>query len=196
MIKIVESKLLQSLVSVKEAPDIALPELVMIGRSNVGKSSFINTICNRKNLAYTSKTPGKTRLINLYQINEDFVLTDLPGYGYARRSQKELKFWQKKIEEYLLNRKQIIQAIQLIDSRHRIQDNDFQMREWLDHYKISTLTILTKIDQIPKTKVKEKIIQTSNYLSGPIIGFSAKTKQGKEDVLKYFTGLLERKPSK
>jgi GTP-binding protein len=192
MLKIKTSKLLQSTVSVKDAPKLNIPELVMIGRSNVGKSSFINCLCNRKNLAYKSKTPGKTRLINLYQINEDLIITDLPGYGYAKRSKDELIDWKKRIEEYILKREQIICTIHLIDARHDIQKNDFQMREWLNFYEIPTLTILTKIDYVSKSKINNTIQKAEKELNCQVLGFSAKNKYGKDHVLKYISKLIEK----
>ena len=190
MIKIINAQFLISAPSIKEAPKTGLVELVMIGRSNVGKSSFINAVCNRKKLAYISKTPGKTRLINLYQINEDFILTDLPGYGYAKRSEQEMKKWRKRIEEYLLNRKEIIGAIHLIDARHDIQKNDYQMREWLQHYEIPTINILTKIDCLKKSQIQKSIKEKQDILQNITIGFSAKTKYGKDDVLRAMDNLI------
>ncbi|MEW5819670.1 MAG: ribosome biogenesis GTP-binding protein YihA/YsxC [Cyanobacteriota bacterium] len=192
MLKIKSSKILKSIVNINDAPKTNLPEFVMIGRSNVGKSSFINTICNRKNLAYKSKTPGKTRLINLYQINEDFIIADLPGYGYAKRSKEELQIWQKRIEDYILNRKQIICTVHLIDARHEIQKNDIQMRQWLNFYNVPLITILTKIDYVSKSRVKTLIETTEKELECKIIGFSAKTRYGKDEVLKHFSKLLEK----
>jgi GTP-binding protein len=190
MSKIKTSTFLTSATSIKDAPVNNLPEFIIVGRSNVGKSSFINTLCNRKNLAYIGKHPGKTRLINLFQINEDFILTDLPGYGYAKRSAAEQQKWKKRIEEYLLNRKEIIRAIQLIDSRHEIQQNDFQMREWLDYYKIPILTVFTKMDYVSKSKVKKLILNHKNTLNTEIYAFSAKTKLGKEEIVKLLFDII------
>lgn len=192
MLKIEQAELIQSTVSVNEAIKTGLPEFVMIGRSNVGKSSFINTLCNRKKLAYISKTPGKTRLINLYQINKDLVLTDLPGYGFAKRSQKEQQFWQKKLEQYLTQREEIVAALHLIDSRHDIQKNDLQMREWLLFHNIPTYTLLTKVDLINKGHIKGKIDQTKKILDENVFGFSAKNKYGKDEVLKLITELMKK----
>jgi GTP-binding protein len=184
MLKIKQSEFVTSATCLKEAPVLHLPEFIMIGRSNVGKSSFINALCNRKNLAYIGKSPGKTRLINLYKINEAFVLTDLPGYGFARRSKTEQEQWQKKIEEYLRNRKEIVSGIQIMDARHEPQKNDIQMREWLVYYNIDTITVLTKIDHVSKNKISSVLATFEKEFGSPIIGFSAKTKYGKDDMLK------------
>lgn len=191
MLKITNAEFITSATCLKDTPNLNMPELIMIGRSNVGKSSLINVLCNRKNLAYIGKKPGKTKLINLYQVNDNFILTDLPGYGYANRSVAEQEKWRHNIEEYLLNRKQIISAIHLIDSRHEIQKNDFQMRTWLEHYKIPTITVLTKIDCLPKSKVKNVVNNNKDILNDTVIAFSAKTKQGKDEILKYINNLLK-----
>lgn len=185
MFKITESKLIKSATCLKELPDTKLPEFVLIGRSNVGKSSFINSICNRKNLAYISKTPGKTRLINLYQINEDFIFADLPGYGYAKTSMQEQKQWQKKLEEYLIKRKQIVLGIHLIDSRHEIQKNDFQMHEWLVYYKLPMLKVLTKSDYLSRHKINMAIEAVKKEFDCDVLPYSSKTKDGKDEILSY-----------
>jgi len=191
MLKINESKLIKSMVSIKDAPDLKLPEFVMLGRSNVGKSSFINALCNRKKLAYISKIPGKTRLINLYQINEDFILTDLPGYGYSQRSATEQKQWKKFIEEYIIGRKEIISAIHLIDSRHDIQKNDLQMHEWLQYNNINSIVVLTKADHLSHNELQNRIVHIKQEINQFGIPFSAKTKQGKDQVLKTITSFLK-----
>ena len=111
-----------------QCPDFPFPEFPLLGRSNVGKSSFINALANNKKIAKTSNTPGKTRLINFFNFSDKFIVADLPGYGYAKVSKEAQARWQKYLEEYLLNRKQIKSLIQFVDARHDIQKNDFQMR--------------------------------------------------------------------
>ena len=128
-----------------QCPNTQLSEYPLLGRSNVGKSSFINALCNNKKLAKTSNTPGKTRLINYFNFSNKFMIADLPGYGYAKISKETQARWQKNLEEYLLNREQIKYLIQLIDSRHDIQKNDFQMREWVNAYDLPIITIATKL---------------------------------------------------
>ena len=145
--KIKSAKFLISSPNLKLCPDLNMPEFALLGRSNVGKSSFINTLVNQLKLAKTSNTPGKTRLINLFEIQTDskpFILADLPGYGFAKVSKKEQDSWQKNLEEYLLKRKTIVSTIQFIDARHDIQKNDIQMQEWLKHNNVPCFNILTK----------------------------------------------------
>jgi len=183
MIKITKAEFIISCPGLKECPDFNLPEFPLIGRSNVGKSSFINTLSNRKNLARTSNTPGKTRLINLYKLNDAVVIADLPGYGYAKVSKTEQEKWQKNLEEYILKRKAIKFVIQLIDARHEVQKNDMQMREWLEYHKIPIITVATKADALGKNKLNESIKHISHAFDTEVIEFSAKTGLGKEKVL-------------
>ncbi len=164
--KITKAKFITSAPSLKDCPELNLPEFALIGRSNVGKSSFINALVNINGLAKTSNTPGKTKLINLFNINDKFIFADLPGYGYAKVSGKTQNLWQKNLEKYLLNRKSIVSLIQFIDSRHPIQQNDLQMAEWIKFNKLPFFAIAAKVDQIPRSKINsvcknfEKILQT------------------------------------
>lgn len=135
------------------------------GSSNVGKSSFINGLANNKKLAKTSNTPGKTRLINFFNFSDKFTIADLPGYGYAKVSKEAQNKWQKYLEEYLLKREQIKFLVQLIDARHDVQKNDFQMREWVEAYDLPIITVLTKMDYVPKTKVLNVVKMLKNSLA-------------------------------
>lgn len=151
--RVKQAEFITSAPTLAHAPELGgIPELVMVGRSNVGKSSFINGMTGRKNIAKTSNTPGKTRLINFYRINNALAMVDLPGYGYAKVSKKEQQHWQKHLESYLLKREELVLVIQLIDSRHGMQANDFQMWQWLQHHGLPTLLVLTKTD---KTKQQD-----------------------------------------
>lgn len=170
--KITKAKFLVSAPSLKECPELDLPEFALIGRSNVGKSSFINSIVNINGLAKTSNTPGKTKLINLFNINDKFIFADLPGYGYAKVSGKLRNLWQKNLEEYLLNRKTIVSLIQLIDSRHDIQQNDFQMVQWIKYNNLPFFVITTKVDQIPKSKISAVCQNFEKILEVPVFPFS------------------------
>ena len=137
--KIKQAKYLTSSPDLKLCPESSLAEFALLGRSNVGKSTFINTLCNNSKLAKTSNTPGKTRMINIFEITSDinsFLIADLPGYGYAKVSKLEQAKWQKNLEEYLLKRKNLVSTIQFIDARHDIQKNDMQMQDWLKHNNI------------------------------------------------------------
>ena len=156
-----------------QCPDFQLNEFPLLGRSNVGKSSFINGLANNKKLAKTSNTPGKTRLINFFNFSNEFILADLPGYGYAKVSKEAQNRWQKYLEEYLLKREQITSLIQLVDGRHDIQKNDFQMREWIMAYDLPIFTVVTKMDYVPKPKVQSVIKKVEKEFGGEVFPFSA-----------------------
>ena len=174
-----------------QCPDFNLPEFALLGRSNVGKSSFINALCNNKRLAKTSNTPGKTRLINFFNFSDKFVIADLPGYGYAKISKEVQDRWQKHLEEYLLNRKQIKSLIQFIDARHDIQKNDYQMRDWIENYKLPVLTIVTKIDYVAKNKQNGVIANVKKAFQGDVLPFSAKDRYFCEKTIEYLINLCQ-----
>lgn len=174
-----------------QCPDTVLPEFPLLGRSNVGKSSFINALCNNKKLAKTSNTPGKTRLINFFNFSDKFIVADLPGYGYAKISKETQARWQKYLEEYLLKRKQIKSLIQFIDARHDIQKNDFAMREWVAAYNLPIFTVVTKIDYIPKSKQAGVIANVKRSFSGDVMPFSAKDKYFCEEMIEYLLNLCQ-----
>lgn len=156
-----------------QCPDFQLNEFPLLGRSNVGKSSFINGLANNRKLAKTSNTPGKTRLINFFNFSNEFILADLPGYGYAKVSKEAQNRWQKYLEEYLLKREQITSLIQLVDGRHDIQKNDFQMREWIQAYDLPIFTVVTKIDYVPKPKIQSVLKKVEKEFGGEVYPFSA-----------------------
>ncbi|MBS4897907.1 MAG: ribosome biogenesis GTP-binding protein YihA/YsxC [Streptococcus sp.] len=133
-------------------PQDDIPEVVLAGRSNVGKSSFINTMLNRKNLARTSGKPGKTQLLNFFNIDDKLRFVDVPGYGYARVSKKEREKWGKMIEEYLTSRENLKAVISLVDLRHEPSADDVQMYEFLKYYEIPVILVATKADKIPRGK--------------------------------------------
>lgn len=168
-----QAKFLISAEKLSQCPEYTLPEFPLLGRSNVGKSSFINGLANHKKLAKTSNTPGKTRLINFFDFSNKFMLADLPGYGYAKVSKEAQNRWQKYLEEYLLERKQITSLIQLVDGRHDIQKNDFQMREWVMAYDLPIFTIITKMDYVPKSKTLNVIKNVEKQFGGVVLPFSA-----------------------
>lgn len=193
--KIINAEFIKSADVLKNCPTSNLPEIAMIGRSNVGKSSFINAVCNRKKLAKTSNTPGKTRLINLYNINNEFILTDLPGYGYAKISKTEQQKWKGCLEEYILNRENLCAVIQLIDARHSVQNNDLQMRDWLDYNKIPVITIATKTDALSKSEAKKSVNKIAETFVTQVTGFSAKSYEGRDDILKIFSDIISTSKS-
>lgn len=174
-----------------QCPDYDLDEFPLLGRSNVGKSSFINGLANNKKLAKTSNVPGKTRLINFFNFSDKFMIADLPGYGYAKVSHEARDKWQRYLEEYLLNRKQIKSLVQLVDARHDLQKNDYQMREWVLAYKLPIITIVTKIDQISKNKIQSALAHVRKEFGGDIYPFSAVDNRYNQDILKFFLGDAE-----
>ncbi len=174
-----------------QCPDFSYPEFPLLGRSNVGKSSFINALCNNKKLAKTSNTPGKTRLINFFNFSDKFMVADLPGYGYAKVSKEAQAKWQKYLEEYLLNRKQIKSLIQFIDARHEVQKNDFQMREWVEAYNLPIFTVVTKIDYVPRGKIQKVLSDVRKQFSGEVLPFSAADRYYCENTIEYLLNLCQ-----
>ena len=174
-----------------QCPDFPYPEFPLLGRSNVGKSSFINALANNKKLAKTSNTPGKTRLINFFNFSDKFIAADLPGYGYAKVSKEAQAKWQKYLEEYLLNRKQIRSLIQFIDARHESQKNDYQMREWVSAYNLPIFTIVTKIDYIPRGQIQKVLSETKKRLGGDVLPFSAEDRYYCEKTIDYILKLCD-----
>ena len=167
------AKFIISAEKLSQCPNFQLNEFPLLGRSNVGKSSFINALANNKKLAKTSNTPGKTRLINFFNFSEKFMVADLPGYGYAKVSKEAQNRWQKYLEEYLLERQQIKSLIQLIDGRHEIQKNDYQMREWIENYNLPIFTVVTKMDYVPKPKILNVIKKVEKEFGGEVYPFSS-----------------------
>lgn len=162
------------------------PEFLLVGRSNVGKSSFINTIINRKNFARTSSNPGKTQTINFYLVNKEFYLVDAPGYGYATLSKEKQKKFGLMMEDYLVNRDNLKQVFMLIDFRHRPTNDDLTMYEFLKHYNIPVTIVATKVDKLGVTshqKQRALILDDLNLVVGDdFIMFSSITKIGKEEI--------------
>lgn len=168
-----------------QCPTFNLPEFALLGRSNVGKSSFINRMSNNKKLAKTSNTPGKTRLINFFNMANEFVIADLPGYGYAKISKETQDRWQKNLEEYLLNRTEIKSLIQFIDARHEIQKNDFQMREWVAAHNLPIFTIVTKIDYVKRSDIQKIIAKVKKEFGGDVLAFSSNDSYYVDNVREY-----------
>ena len=186
-----EGKFIISAEKLSQCPEFNLPEFPLLGRSNVGKSSFINALANNKKLAKTSNTPGKTRLINFFNFADNFIIADLPGYGYAKVSREAQAKWQKYLEEYLLERKQIKSLIQFIDARHDIQKNDIQMREWVNNYKLPIFTVVTKIDYISKSKHNKILSKIKKTFSGDVLPFSATEKIYTKETIEYLLNLCQ-----
>lgn len=175
-----------SAVEEHQYPKDGLPEILLSGRSNVGKSSFINSLLNRKNIAHTSGRPGKTQTLNFYLINEKFYFVDVPGYGYARVSKTEREKFGRIIEDYFLNRENIRLVVLLVDFRHSPSEDDILMYNYLKSYDIPCLVVATKMDKVPRSKhIKhEKEIKRalSLYPNDLFITYSSETKQNMEIV--------------
>lgn len=167
-------------------PETGRPEIAFAGKSNVGKSSLINALMQRKSLARTSAQPGKTQTINFYNINDELYFTDLPGYGFAKASAAEREKWGKMIEKYLNTSKMLKAIFLLIDIRHAPGENDKQMYEWVKYQGYKPIIIATKLDKIKRSQLSKcvKEIKTTLGLKGDdiIIPFSSETKQGREEV--------------
>lgn len=168
-----------------QCPEFNLKEFALLGRSNVGKSSFINAIANNKKLAKTSNTPGKTRLINFFNFSDTFIIADLPGYGFANVKNEMKDNWQKNLEYYLLNRTAIISTIQFIDARHEVQNNDLQMRDWLFTNNIPVITVANKIDYISRGKIQSTLYNFRKVLQCDVFPFSAKDSFYNAEIIKY-----------
>ena len=170
-------------------PENDKPEIAFAGKSNVGKSSLINALMNRKSLARISATPGKTQTINFYNIDREIYLVDLPGYGYAKVSEKEKEAWGKMIERYLHKSTMLKAVFLLIDIRHDPSKNDKMMYDWILHQGYEPVIIATKLDKLKKSQVAKqlKAIRTGlGLVSGTtVIPFSAKTKQGRDEIWEY-----------
>ncbi|MBB3867634.1 YihA family ribosome biogenesis GTP-binding protein [Geobacillus sp. NFOSA3] len=183
---VTKAEIAVSAVKPEQYPDGALPEFALAGRSNVGKSSFINKMINRKNLARTSSKPGKTQTLNFYLINESLYFVDVPGYGFARVSKKEREAWGKMMETYFTTREQLRAVVLIVDLRHPPTKDDVMMYEFLKHYQIPTIIIATKADKVPKGKWQKhlKVVrETLNIMEDDkLILFSAETGQGKEEA--------------
>lgn len=175
-------------------PENIEPELVFAGKSNVGKSSLINALMNRKSLARTSSQPGKTQTINYYKVNDEIYFVDLPGYGYANANIETKAKWGKMIEKYLHTSKKIKCIFLLIDIRHEPGKNDKQMYDWILHNGYQPVIIATKLDKLKRSQVAKcvKIVREGLGLpkEGVLIPFSSQTKQGKEEIYDFIENLL------
>ncbi|MHC5267718.1 ribosome biogenesis GTP-binding protein YihA/YsxC [Enterococcus sp. LJL98] len=178
------AEIIISAVSPAQYPETQLPEVALAGRSNVGKSSFINTLINRKNLARTSSKPGKTQTLNFYLIENALHFVDVPGYGYAKVSKTEREKWGTMIETYLTQRKQLRAVVSLVDLRHTPTDEDIQMYQFLKYYDIPVIVVATKADKIPRGKWNkhESIVKKALEFepTDDFILFSSETKMGKD----------------
>ena len=176
-------------------PEPSVPEIAFAGRSNVGKSSLLNLLTRRKNLARVSGSPGKTRTINFYRINDEFRIVDLPGYGYARVSKSESEKWGAMMESYLENREGLLKVIQLVDIRHKPSAQDVQMYDYLKYFDLDGTVVATKADKVSSNQCSKNILEIRKTLgmskADKIIPVSALKKSGHEVLLDEIEKLLE-----
>ncbi len=194
--KIKSAQFVISNTRVDQCPQESLPEYAFIGRSNVGKSSLINTLTQRKSLAKTSGRPGKTQLINHFKINNNWFLVDLPGYGYARVSKKEKKIFQKYITDYFLKRKQLVSAFVLIDIRHEPQKIDLEFMQWLGENAIPFAILFTKADKLKPNAIEKQVQSYLDTLTSgiweeapPHFITSSSKGTGREELLAYIDSI-------
>lgn len=175
-------------------PPSDLPEIAFAGRSNVGKSSLLNSVLRRKSIARVSRTPGRTREINFFRLNGSILLADLPGYGYARVSKERKSVWGRLVEEYLRRNQNLKGVIQLLDIRRDPAEDDRMMLEFLSEVGVPTLVVLTKADKLPRKKVTERAQKISNALNldpEQVLTFSSKTGEGRDDLAAALVSLVD-----
>lgn len=184
--KITNAEFIISAVGPAQYPDDGFPEIGLAGRSNVGKSSLINKMIMRKNLARTSSQPGKTQQLNYYRINDSMYFVDVPGYGYAKVSKVQRAAWGKMIEAYFRERDALRLVLLVVDLRHPPTEDDYMMHQWLTHYEVPVAVVATKADKVPKSRWPKHLKQVRTTLGlhadTPLVLFSAETGQGREEL--------------
>lgn len=181
--KVTSAKFTASAATWASVPRGQLPEVAFIGRSNVGKSSLINSLLGVKGLARTSSTPGRTQALNFFLINEQFYFVDLPGYGYAKTSKTTRQAWGKLIEKYLAEREQLVLSILIVDARHEPSPLDLQMKSWLQHFGLSYLVVSTKIDKLSTNERRVSQARARESLdTDRVIPYSALTREGAREL--------------
>lgn len=191
----INASLLTTAVKYDQYPPADIPEIALVGRSNVGKSSLINCLANRKNLARTSSTPGKTATINFYDIAGKYRIVDLPGYGYAKVSKQEKEKWAGMVENYLSRRENLVQVIQLVDARHKPTADDIMMFDWIREYNYEPFVVATKLDKLKKSQIEANLTAIYEDLNlgeeSVLIPFSSESREGRDEVLELIDYVLE-----
>jgi len=197
--KVQTAEFITSIAELNQVPKTTLPEIAFIGRSNVGKSSLINSLCNRKSLAKTSSQPGKTRVLNFYKINQTLHFVDLPGYGYAKVPDQIRAGWQRLVEGYLKNRDNLKLGLVVTDARHEPTKLDLAMIEWLHFYSIQYGIVLTKSDKVPRHKIKNRVTEVENVIKDnkdlckAVVPYSSLTGEGKNELLALINGVVDKR---
>jgi len=193
--KILSAEFLTGAVSCKQYPDSVCPELAFVGRSNVGKSSLINSLLNRKKLVKTSQTPGKTQEINFFKINNNFIFADLPGYGFAKVPQIVRKHWKKMIEDYLLKRETLLAVIFIIDMRRNPSPLDLDLKTWLETHDIEYILIATKMDKLSQSEASKQVKKLNvayfNEGEDKLLVYSSKSGRGRKELWQKITNRIE-----
>ena len=191
--KIRSAEFILSASSPWQFPPLRLPEIAFAGRSNVGKSTLINSLLNRKKLVKTSSTPGKTQLINFFRINDKFHFVDLPGYGFAKVPETVRQKWQRLIESYLQERESLRNVVLIIDSRHGATSQDLQLKEWLDYYGRPVLIVASKIDKLKRGQIQKhlKIIRQDLSLDTTPLAHSSLEKGRRDEIWKNLNPWLD-----
>ncbi len=185
--KVQTAEFMLGVADLKQLPHEGLPEIALAGRSNVGKSSMLNKLSGRKKLARISRTPGKTRELNLYKIDNRMIIVDLPGYGFAKVPDHVKEKWGQLVESYLNSREELAAIVQLVDARHPPTRDDVQMYEWIRHYQVPSLIAVTKVDKIARGKRAAALRSVQELLepdeTTPVIFFSGETGEGSKELL-------------
>ncbi len=193
-----KAEFIQSVTSINQCPTNHWPEFAFIGRSNVGKSSLLNMLTGISGLAKTSQTPGKTQTINHYNINDQWYLVDMPGYGYAKTSRSLRKDWDSFIRKYILERNELANLFVLVDSRHEPLKNDLEFIAWLGQNSIPFSIVFTKIDKLSSTRLNKNLMVYKNRLNQewetlpPIFATSSEAKYGRNELLNYIETVLDK----
>ena len=196
--KISSIEFLKSVAHPDQLPKTGLPEIAFAGRSNVGKSSLLNSLLNRKRLAHVSATPGKTRLLNFFTINNSFYFVDLPGYGFAKASFQERNAWKKLVEGYFARSSSLKGFVLLIDIRHNISPLDLELLEWISIEKMSVTIVGTKADKLSRNKLRDSLLANEKFLrendigKSEIIAYSSVTGLGKSELWKRILDILNQ----
>jgi len=188
--KITSAEFVKSAIAEQDWPRDSLPEIAFLGRSNVGKSSLINSLLGVRGLARTSSTPGRTQMLNFFRINNRFRFVDLPGYGFARVPQKIRGTWGEMVTTYLANRASLVLSIQIVDSRHEPTKQDMELQEWLVHYAKPHFTVATKSDKLSQNELRKSVERAKLALGGEVLVSWAVSGHGREEVWRRIGRLL------